>query len=311
MTDRKRTDRKQPDRKQPVAAWLELAERLLPFLPVPRQIDWSTTLAATWQQHRLGAMLVPAANLPTIRLRDLLAVDRQRELLIENTRQFLAGLPANNALLWGSRGAGKSSLIQALLNEYGGSGLRLVQVEKTALRQLPEISAQLADEPFRFVLFCDDLSFEADDDGYKVLKSALEGAVAKAASNCIVYATSNRRHLLPEYASDNLGTALRDGELHESEAVEEKISLSDRFGLWLSFYPMKQTDYLHTVQHWLSTLLLEQGAELPAPAVLQEGDPVRLEALSWARARGGRSGRAAHYFARHWVGKTLLIEREG
>ncbi|MEM1433755.1 MAG: ATP-binding protein [Pseudomonadota bacterium] len=287
----------------------QLAGRLLSFVPESSAVDWQRTPAAAWREHRLGALLVAAPETPPIRLHDLNAVGRQQAALVQNTEQFLAGLPANNALLWGSRGAGKSSLIHALLNEYFERGLRLVQVEKTALRHLHEISARVADEPYRFILFCDDLSFAGEEDGYKVLKSALEGTVAGAAGNCLVYATSNRRHLLPEYATDNQRTEVRDGELHESEAVEEKISLSDRFGLWLSFYPMKQADYLETVQYWLQQLLSKYESTLDVPDLGSERDPVRIEALAWARARGGRSGRAAHYFARHWVGSRLLDQR--
>lgn len=289
-------------------ALVQLAERVLPWIPRADEIDWSKHYAASWRDNRWGATLSTYGELDSIALTDLLAMADQKQALVANTEQFLAGYPANNVLLWGARGTGKSSVVHALLNAYADRNLRLVEVNKNALRNLPDIAAALAPEPYRFILFCDDLSFDAEDASYKELKSALEGSMFRGSGNLLIYATSNRRHLLPEYASDNAGTVLKDGELHESEAVEEKISLSDRFGLWLSFYPLRQADYLSVVRHWLNQLSARHGLASPSPNdTLPE--PVRLAALAWARARGVRSGRTAQYFARHWVG-TALIDRD-
>lgn len=278
----------------------ELARRALALVPAQAPADWVNCRAAVWQAGLLGAGFTAHGSVDDIRLADLLWIDDQKARIDTNTRQFLAGLPANNVLLWGARGTGKSSLVHAVLNQYHSDGLRLVEVSKHQLAALPEIVRRLRDEPYRFVLFCDDLSFEADDASYKELKSALEGSMFKASGNVLIYATSNRRHLLPEYASDNAQVTVRDGELHESEAVEEKISLSDRFGLWLSFYPFKQDAYLDVVEHWVLRLAHEHGL------ALTWDDQIRAAALRWALGRGVRSGRTAQYFARHWVGSLLL-----
>ena len=278
----------------------ELIRRLLDLLPARRDVDWSNTPAAVWHSDQLGGRFVAHEDLDPVELADLLNVDDQKAALLANTRQFLSAAPANNALLWGARGTGKSSLIHALLNEFGSQGLRLVEVNKTSLATLPEIVIRLRDVPYKFVLFCDDLSFEADDASYKALKSALEGSVFRSSANVLIYATSNRRHLLPEYMSDNAQAAMVDGELHQGEAVEEKISLSDRFGLWLSFYPFKQDAFLEVAEHWVGVLAREH--KLP----LKWDEAARAEALRWALARGVRSGRTAQYFARHWVGSRLL-----
>jgi len=278
----------------------ELARRVLAVVPAPTAVDWSNCPAALWQSGTFGAGFAAHGSVDDIRLADLLWIDDQKARIDANTRQFLAGLPANNVLLWGARGTGKSSLIHALLNEYRDQGLRLVEVSKDSLAALPRIVRRLRDEPYRFVLFCDDLSFEADDASYKELKSALEGSVFKASGNVLIYATSNRRHLLPEYGSDNAQVTVREGELHESEAVEEKISLSDRFGLWLSFYPFRQDAYLDVAQYWVTRLARDHGL------TLTWNDDLRAAALRWALARGVRSGRTAQHFARHWVGNELL-----
>lgn len=278
----------------------ELARRALALVPAPAAVDWEHCPAAVWQAGALGAGFAAHGGVDDIALDDLLWIDDQKRHIEINTRQFLAGLPANNVLLWGARGTGKSSLVHALLNRYQADGLRLVEVSKNRLAALPQIVRRLRDEPYRFVLFCDDLSFEADDASYKELKSALEGSVFKASSNVLIYATSNRRHLLPEYMTDNENVTVGQGELHESEAVEEKISLSDRFGLWLSFYPFKQDAYLEVVAHWVGRLARAHAAEMPW------NDEIRAAALRWALARGVRSGRTAQHFARHWVGSTLL-----
>jgi predicted AAA+ superfamily ATPase len=261
-------------------------------------------MAASWRVSRWHSEFAAHAALDGIALADLLHIDDQKQQLVTNTEQFLAGLPANNVLLWGSRGTGKSSLVHALLNAYSDQGLRLVEVRKEALESLAEVVEVLAAEPFKFVLFCDDLSFETDEPAYKVLKSALEGSVFKTADNVLIYATSNRRHLLPEYMSDNQQARMVDGELHEGESIEEKISLSDRFGLWLSFYPFRQDAYLEVVGHWVDRLAAAHGQ-----STTHAGDDMRQAALQWALARGVRNGRTAQYFARHWVGMQALRMR--
>ena len=277
-----------------------LVQRLLRLLPARPKVDWGAHWAAVWHGDRFdwGFSLHP--DLDDMKLDDLLAIDNQKARLITNTRQFLMGAPANNALLWGARGTGKSSLVHALLNAFGGEGLRLVEVNKAHLAALPDIAERLRKEPYKFILFCDDLSFEADDPSYKALKSALEGSIFKSSGNLIIYATSNRRHLLPETMADNESAAFVGGELHQSEAVEEKISLSDRFGLWLSFRPFRQNAYLAVARHWVEALARQQGA-----AVLWDED-ARTAALRWALARGARNGRTAQHFARDWVGAALL-----
>jgi len=286
--------------------WQELARRVLPLLPSTKEVDWQHHVAGGWTRGRWLSRLVGYAETSATTLDDLLHIDSQKRALQQNTEQFLAGLPANNALLWGARGSGKSSLVQALLADYAGQGLRLVEVSKEVLSDLPEVIEQLADHPYRFIVFCDDLSFEDDDPSYKSLKSVLEGTVLARANNVLIYATSNRRHLLAEKASDNLDSKLIDGELHHGEAVEEKISLSDRFGLWLSFYPARQQEYLDMVQYAVARLVKEVGSERLSDPVFQP-DHYRPDALRWALARGVRNGRSADHFARHWVGKNFLV----
>ncbi len=278
----------------------EVARRLLAILPGDRAVDWSRHHAARWRSGPLRGELAPLDHLHAIDLTDLLQIDDQKARLVANTAQFVQGHPANNALLWGARGTGKSSLIHALLNRFAACGLRLVEVDKRSLADVAAIAAHLDGEPYRFLLVCDDLSFEADDASYKALKSALEGSVFAQSANILIYATSNRRHLLPETMADNAAARHVGGELHESEAVEEKISLSDRFGLWLSFYPFRQDDYLHVARHWLERLSAEHGL---AAAWDEE---VRKAALRWALGRGVRSGRTAYHFAKQAVGARLL-----
>jgi predicted AAA+ superfamily ATPase len=282
----------------------ELLQRALAIVPARTRIDWRGCRAAVWQGDAWGASFQAHVDIDDIALDDLLWIDDQKARIELNTRQFLAGLPANNVLLWGARGTGKSSLVHGLLNRYGSEGLRLVEVSKSRLAALPEIVRLLREEPYRFILVCDDLSFESDDASYKELKSALEGSVFKASSNVLIYATSNRRHLLPEYMSDNAQASFVDGELHQSEAVEEKISLSDRFGLWLSFQPFRQQAYLEVVEHWVARLATRHGLSG------EWDDEVRGEALRWALARGVRSGRTAQHFARHWIGLRALAAAE-
>ena len=272
---------------------LDRVEALLP--PPPSAPDWSR-LAFRWRADTRGGHLEAVPHPHRLRLGDLRNIDRQREALERNTRQFLAGLPANNALLWGSRGTGKSSLIKALLTAYANDGLRLIEVEPAHLVDLPDIVRLLDGRPERFLLFCDDLSFEGDDSSYKALKAVLDGSVAAPPENVLIYATSNRRHLLPEYMSDNERSHMVDGEIHHGEAVEEKISLSERFGLWLSFHPFRQDDYLDICFGWLATL------ETP----IEDRETVRMEALRYALERGSRSGRVAWQFARDWAGRKGL-----
>jgi predicted AAA+ superfamily ATPase len=282
----------------------QVLKRLLALLPDPRPVDWRETNAAAWRASRWHGSFVAHADVDEVTLEDLLHIDDQRDQLVANTEQLLAGLPANNALLWGARGTGKSSLIHALLNAYAERGLRLVELHKNQLADLADIVESLSRQPFKFVVFCDDLSFEVNDPSYKELKSALEGSIFKTATNVLIYATSNRRHLVPEHMTDNQNMRVTEGELHESEAVEEKISLSDRFGLWLSFYPFRQDAYLQVVHHWVTRLGQAHGVSVDL-----EEDVLRKEALQWALARGVRNGRTAQYFARHWIGRLALNQK--
>lgn len=281
----------------------QLLDRVQPLLPVlPKPVDWANIPAAIWQRRNGRGCLEPVRSTPANTLDDVLGVDRQKMQVVKNTEQFMRGLPANNVLLTGSRGTGKSSLIQALLNEYRSERLRVIQVDKTDLADLLHIVAAVQHEPYRFILFCDDLSFEAQDEGYKALKSALDGGVYSPPDNILIYATSNRRHLMPDYHADNEGAHVVDTEIHHAEAVEEKVSLSDRFGLWVTFYPINQDTYLEIARHWLAQL----GERYHAP--VEWNDEVRLLCLRWAGNRGNRSGRTAYQFARHWVGQLLLAQ---
>ncbi len=289
-------------------AFLERADavlaRLEPLLPAPREtVDWNRSLAARWVREGRSGYLMPLEVSLDMRLSDLIGVDLQREQLGRNTRQFIDGLPANHALLWGSRGTGKSSLIRALLAEYAQDGLRLIEIERDHLGDLPRVVEQLQKLPQRFVLFCDDLSFEAGESDYRVLKSVLDGSLEQAPDNVLLYATSNRRHLVPEKESDNANWKHVDGELHPSEAVEDKIALSDRFGLWLSFYPFTQEHYLNVVVHWITQLALTAGLTWQRDAELDK------LAIRWATGRGNRNGRCAYQFARYWVGLKLLEQQ--
>ncbi|GMQ54597.1 ATP-binding protein [Halopseudomonas aestusnigri] len=283
---------------QRVADFIDRFERTLPA--TPSAVDWSSTFAARWSMEGQLCQLRPLQVSLSLRLDDLVGVDRQKQLLESNTGQFVRGLPANNALLWGARGTGKSSLVRALLSEYAQAGMRLIEVDKADLVHLSALLPLLAGQPWRFVLFCDDLAFEADDSGYKALKTVLDGTVEASPENILLYATSNRRHLLPEHNSDNLSARQVDGEIHPGEAIEEKIALSDRFGLWVSFYPFIQEHYLAVVQKWLGQLAGEYGLQW------QWDEQLQLEALRWATGRGNRNGRCAYQFARSWVGRQLL-----
>jgi predicted AAA+ superfamily ATPase len=275
-----------------------LLDRLETLMPSAVEPDWNAAVAFRWRRRQtsLGvqAFLQPVRQVSKISLDDLQNIDDQKEAIARNTRQFVDGLPANNVLLTGSRGTGKSSLIKACLNEWSGQGLRLIEVDKDDLVDLPDIIELVSGRPERFIVFCDDLSFEEGEAGYKALKVALDGSVAAQSDNLLIYATSNRRHLMPEYMAENLEAKYQeDGEIHPGERVEEKISLSERFGLWVSFYPFRQDEYLRIVGHWLESFGV--GAAEIAEA--------RGDALRFALERGSRSGRVAWQFAKDWAGQ--------
>lgn len=274
-----------------------LLDRLDEFLPAkPPALDWSAYTAYRWRRTGNQAFLEGIKRISPIKLADLLNIDRQKHQLDQNTRQFVDGLPANNALLWGPRGTGKSSLIKAVLNEYADQGLRLIEIEKRHLDDLPDLAEQLYERPEKFILFCDDLSFEEHDTSYKALKVILDGSINATPDNVLIYASSNRRHLVPEYTTDNENARLVDTEIHFGEAVEEKISLSERFGLWLAFHPFNQDAYLAIVDHWLSELNTE----------VVDRKSMQADALRWALSHGSRSGRSAWQFARDYAGKVGL-----
>ncbi len=259
--------------------------------------DWNASVAYRYRRRGgamgLAGVLEPVRHVATIRLRDLQEVDGQKERLLRNTEQFVAGHPANNVLLTGARGTGKSSLIKACLNEFAPRGLRLIEVDKADLVDLGDLVDLVASRPERFLIFCDDLSFDEGEPGYKALKSVLDGSVAQASDNVLIYATSNRRHLLPEYMKDNLSYQhTDDGEVHPGEVIEEKISLSERFGMWISFYPFTQDEYLAICAQWLRSFGIDEAAIGAA----------RAESLVWALERGSRSGRVAQQFARDYAG---------
>jgi predicted AAA+ superfamily ATPase len=272
------------------AALLDRLEALLPEgVEAP---DWSCE-AFRWRRRGQQGFLQTLRHPQRIALNDLLCLEHQRAEIERNTRQFLDGRGANNVLLWGSRGTGKSSLVKAVLNEFRGQGLRLIEVDKDDLVDLTDILEQIRYRPEHFVLFCDDLSFEASESGYKALKAALDGSISATPDNVLIYATSNRRHLLPEFQRENREAQVVDGEIHQGESVEEKISLSDRFGLWVSFHPFSQDQYLSIVRHWLRRL---------GVTTFEHGDIDRA-ALQWSLRRGSRSGRTALQFARDWAGR--------
>lgn len=274
----------------------QLIARIESVLPQPLSApDWSAAIAWRYRKRSSGhGTLEPVRHVAAMALADLKEIDPQKEKIERNTQQFVQGKPANNVLLTGARGTGKSSLIKACLNAYAGQGLRLIEVDKADLTELPDIVDVVSARPEKFIVFCDDLSFEDGEPGYKALKSILDGSVAAATPNVLIYATSNRRHLLPEYMKENLTyTHTEDGEVHPGEVVEEKISLSERFGLWVSFYPFSQEEYLTITAQWLSSLGVSASAIAAA----------RPEALVWALERGSRSGRVAYQFARDYAGR--------
>ncbi|MHB8666587.1 MAG: ATP-binding protein [Burkholderiales bacterium] len=266
-------------------------EALLPAVQPP--VDWNASIAFRWRKAGGHGHLQPVVHPHKIRLSDLRGIDRQKQLIEQNTRQFVTGLPANNVLLTGARGTGKSSLVKAVLNKFQRQGLRLIEVDKHDLIDLPDIVDQISVRSERYIIFCDDLSFEAAEAGYKALKVVLDGSIAATSENVLIYATSNRRHLMPEYMQENLEYKHVGEEIHPGETSEEKISLSERFGLWVSFYPFDQDDYLGIVEHWLTEL----GCSPREIAATHE------EALQWALSRGSRSGRVAWQFARDVSGR--------
>jgi predicted AAA+ superfamily ATPase len=271
---------------------LEKLEQLLP--PPPPEPDWKASVAFRWRSAgRRGSpgWLQAVRHVHRIKLSDLRGIDKQIERVEQNTRQFIAGQPANNVLLTGARGTGKSSIVKGLLNKYAKQGLRLIEVEKNDLVDLPNIVDQVAARPERFLLFCDDLSFHGAEEGYIALKVALDGSISTTSENLLIYATSNRRHLMPEYMAENLETKYIGEEIHPGETVEEKISLSERFGLWVTFYPFDQDEYLEIVGHWLKSFDSSPN------------EKAKEEALQWALQRGSRSGRVAYQFARDWAGR--------
>jgi len=273
-----------------------LVTRIESVLPQPLSVpDWQASVAYRYRKRSSGhGSLEPVRHLGALSLSDLKEIDDQKEKIQRNTEQFVSGAPANNVLLTGSRGTGKSSLIKACLNEYAPRGLRLIEVDKDDLTDLPDIVDLVFGRPEKFIVYCDDLSFEEGESGYKALKSILDGSIAAATPNVLIYATSNRRHLLPEYMAENLTyTHTADGEVHPGEVVEEKISLSERFGLWVSFYPFSQDEYLTIVAQWLASFGVSAAAiEAAKPA-----------SLVWALERGSRSGRVAYQFARDYAGQ--------
>ena len=273
-----------------------LMARIEAVLPQPLHApDWQASVAFRYRKRSSGhGVLEPVRHIGLMALDDLKEIDQQKEKIQRNTLQFLQGLPANNVLLTGARGTGKSSLVKACLNTNAAQGLRLIEVDKHDMMDLPDIIDVVAARPEKFMVFCDDLSFDEGEPGYKALKSILDGTVAAASPNVLIYATSNRRHLLPEYMKDNLSyTHTEDGEVHPGEVIEEKISLSERFGLWVSFYPFSQDEYLHIVDQWLQSLGVAKDASAKA----------HPEALIWALERGSRSGRVAYQFARDFAGR--------
>jgi predicted AAA+ superfamily ATPase len=273
-----------------------LVSRIESILPQPlQQPDWNASIAYRYRKRSSGhGSLEPVRHVAKMSLDALKEIGPQKEKIQRNTLQFVQSKPANNVLLTGARGTGKSSLIRACLHAYAAQGLRLIEVDKADLTDLPDIVETVSERPEKFIIFCDDLSFEDGEAGYKALKSILDGSVAATTPNVLIYATSNRRHLLPEYMQDNLSyTHTDDGEVHPGEVVEEKISLSERFGLWVSFYPFSQNEYLTIVAQWLSSFDVDLKT-------IEEAKP---EALVWALERGSRSGRVAYQFARDYAGR--------
>ncbi|MDE0286423.1 MAG: ATP-binding protein [Gammaproteobacteria bacterium] len=282
---------------KPVSRLTSMLNRLKFTAPHPGRIQAAPLMR--WRSRGDASRLEPIRHSREIRLEDLLCIERQKAALQSNTEQFINDYPANNVLLWGPRGTGKSSLVKAVYSEYRDRGLRLIEVARDNLTDLHDICDELSRFTGKFIIFCDDLSFDVNDPSYKTLKVLLDGSVSDIPDNILIYATSNRRHLLPEYRSENLETRNIDGEIHHGESVEEKLSLSERFGIWLSFHPFNQEQYLQIAFHWLRRTGLTIG----------DSDQVTQAALQWALEKGTRSGRSAAQFARDWAGKALLSEQ--
>jgi len=290
-----------PELEQLLQRVLTAVESLLPKPVSP--VDWSVAKAAVWRRHAMSGHLEAVEDGAGMELGDLLGIDRQKEVVVENTQQFLAGFPANNILLWGTRGTGKSSLVKAILAACSGQGLRLVQVDKSDLVNLPDIVEAIRGEPYRFIIFADDVSFETGESSYKVLKSALDGSVYAPPGNVLIYVTSNRRHLLPEYESDNRGAMMVNNEIHHGETVEEKISLSNRFALWVGFHPFTQEQYVDVARQWTEKVAASYGF------VFDWTSDIAKEAIDWSHVKGDKSGRTAWQFANQWVGRMMLKGR--
>ena len=274
-----------------------LLDRIEPF--IPEQPTATTTFsggAFQWNRHGQIGYFEEISRPSRLKLADLQCIARQKQRIVRNTEQFLSDLPANNVLLWGPKGTGKSSLIKALLNEYQRTGLNLIEIERDDLGDLKQIINRLTKQQGKFILYCDDLSFEADDPSYKAIKVVLDGSLSQTPENILIYATSNRRHLLPESMQDNQNSSMVQGELHLSDAIEEKISLSERFGVWLAFHPFNQDQYLEIVDYWLNQLGF----------VCQDIEIVHKASLKWALEHGSRSGRSAWQFAKDWAGRHQL-----
>jgi uncharacterized protein len=281
---------------------LDAVEQILPK-PVPK-VDWAVVHAANWRRRAGSGYLDPVPEIESMHMDDLLGIDEQKRMVENNTCQFLAGYPANNVLLWGTRGTGKSSLVRALLHSYCEKRLRVIQVDKDDLVHLPAIVDEIKREPYRFILFSDDVSFETGESSYKMLKSALDGSVYAPPENVLIYITSNRRHLLPEYESDNRGAMLVNNEIHHGETVEEKISLSGRFGLWIGFHPFNQDQFLDVTRQWVTRLSASYGSRV------SWDEDARQAAILWCRQKGDNSGRIALQFANHWVGSCMMKDRQ-
>ena len=284
--------------KQFLETLTRIADALERMAPPPHDTpDFTACIAARWRVSGTHKYLETVQHVHHMEADWLIGVEAQHDLIDRNTAQFVSGKPANNVLLTGSRGTGKSSLVKAMLARYSPQGLRLIEVEKEHLNDMPDIVDLIANEPYRFVLFCDDLSFDTGDGSYKALKAILDGSIAAATPNVLLYATSNRRHLLPEYFHENEETKYVGEEVHFGESIEEKVSLSERFGLWISFYPFSQDDYLAAVKSWVEQL----GMSVPSEAAARE--VFDRDALNWALQRGSRSGRVAYQFARDFAGR--------
>lgn len=289
------------DLKKQLQRVLSSVEQILPKPVAP--LNWQKTYAANWRRHSLAGYLEPRDTLDPIQLDHLLGIEEEKRIVEENTQQFLAGMPANNVLLWGTRGTGKSSLIRALLNGYADQGLRIIQIDKDDLLSLPDIFQQIRELSYHFLIFCDDLSFEPGEKTYKMLKSALDGSVYAAPDNVLIYVTSNRRHLLPEYETDNLGAKMVNNEIHHGEGVEEKISLSDRFGLWVAFHAFSQDHYLRVVRQCIDLQAAHHEVTIPWTPETEKA------AINWSHEKSKRCGRTAFQFSKYWVGRQMLARQ--